>query len=200
MSKISIKVTKSDLKKVLSAHKRFALQGKDVEYSVLSSIKFQVTDDELILTTTNGDRALISNLSLLRNEGDSGEFILSMALVSKLALIKNNILDEIIIKTKEDTVEFVDEIFNSVQVLPKKTDNYPEVEKLIDKNSNFTIRISQKMIYALASLKTTKLGYLDISFNTSKDTNRILVETATDNVKQKAIIMPMVREQEDSEE
>lgn len=187
---IEFNVTKSDLKKVLSAHKKFALQGKDVERSKLSWINFRVTEEELILTTTNGFKGLISKLKLLENLGTTGEFNLSMALVSKLSFIKGA-LEEVKITKQGNTVEFEDIEYNSIQKLTVKPEDepYPHIDKLIPKKHNFTIAVQQKYLKDLPSLKST-LGYMELSFDTKNNLAPILVETNSEYVSQQAIIMP----------
>ena len=187
---IEIDVVKSDLKKVLSAHKRFAIQGKNVEGSILSWIKFIITEEELHLHTTDGNRALISKLKLVENFGATGEFKLSMALVAKLGFMKGE-LDQIRIRKTGENVEFEDVEFNSIQKLTIKPDKepYPQIEKVIPTNNTFTVTVSQKLIKDIASMKAP-LGYVDLSFNPKNNLSAILVETNSENVSQQALLMP----------
>lgn len=188
---IEIDVVKSDLKKVLSAHKRFAIQGKDVEFSPFSWIKFIVTKEELILQTTDGNRALMSKLKLIENFGTTGEFRLSMALVSKLGFVKGA-LDQIRIRKDGENVEFEDVEYNSIQKLTIKPEDqpFPKIEEVIPKNNTFTVTVSQKLIKDIASMKAP-LGYVDLSFNTKDNTAAILVETSVEDLSQQAILMPI---------
>lgn len=197
---IEIDVVKSDLKKVLAAHKRFAIQGKNVEGSPLSWIRFIVSDDELTLQTTDGNRALNSKLTIIDNFANSGEFKLSMALVSKLSFVKGE-LDQIRIKKQGENVEFEDVEFNSVQKLTIKpeNDNFPDVEKVLPKKNNFTVTVSQKLIKDIASMKAP-LGFVDLSFDTKNKLAAILVETNSENVSQQAILMPIDKQQEKEKE
>lgn len=187
---IEFNLVKSDLKKVLSAHKKFALQGKNVEGSKLSWINFNVTENELIIKTTDGNKGLISKLKILENFGTTGEFNLSMALVAKLSFIKG-VLEEVKITKQDNTVEFEDIEFNSIQKLTVKPEDdiYPPLEDLIPKKHNFTIAIAQKYLKDLTSLKST-LGYMELSFDTKNTHTPILVETHSENLSQQAIIMP----------
>lgn len=192
---IEIEVVKSDLKKVLSAHKRFAIQGKDVEGSNLSWINFKVSGDELSLRTTNGTQALVSKLQIISNYGNDGEFNLSMALVSKISFIKG-LFDEIRIATKKDTVEFIDNEYNSTQKLTMKTGEvYPKIDKLIPQKRNFKISVSQKLIKDIASLKAP-LGYIEILLDTNNPLAPILVETNSENLQQQALLLPASKEEE----
>ena len=193
---IEIDVVKSDLKKVLSAHKRFAIQGKNVEGSCLSWIKFIISDEELILQTTDGNRALNTQLKLVDNFGASGEFKLSMALVSKLSFVKGE-LDQIRIRKDGENVEFEDVEFNSTQKLTIKPEDahYPNIEEAIPKKNNFTITVSQKLIKDIASMKAP-LGWVDLSFDTKNNLAAILVETSSENVSQQAILMPIDKQQD----
>lgn len=190
--RIQIDIVKSDFKKVISAHKRFSLQGKNVEGSNLSAINFKIKDNELTLTTTDGYRALISKLAITDNYGEDGEFNLSMALVSKLALIKSEV-DVVRIVSEDNNVQFIDEIYNSVQTLPRRFDTYPKVEQVIPAKTNFSVRVSQRLIKDIASLRTPK-GYVDIQFNTKCDTQAIIVEAKTEEVTQTGILMPIAKE------
>jgi len=192
---IEIEVVKSDLKKVLSAHKRFAIQGKDVEGSNLSWINFKVSGDELSLRTTNGTQALVSKLQIISNYGNDGEFNLSMALVAKISFIKG-LFDEIRIATKKDTVEFIDNEYNSTQKLTMKTGEvYPKIDKLIPQKRNFKISVSQKLIKDIASLKAP-LGYIEILLDTNNPLAPILVETNSENLQQQALLLPASKEEE----
>lgn len=191
-----VTVIKSDLKKVLSAHKRFAIFGKNVEGSVLSAIKFEVKDDVLILTTTDGNRALQTELTILTSLGEDCEFYVSMALASKLSFVKGE-LNEIIIHYENGKVEFIDEEFNSNQILRTKDADegckFPDVNKCIPTKNNFTITVSQKLIKDIAALKAPK-GYVDLSFNTKDKLAVILCETNSEEVTQKAILAPIKKD------
>lgn len=197
---IEIDVVKSDLKKVLSAHKRFAIQGKNVESSVFSWIKFIVSEEELILQTTDGNRALSTKLKLIDNFGASGDFKLSMALVSKLSFVKGD-LDQIRIRKDGENVEFEDVEYNSTQKLTIKPEDtaYPNVDKAIPKKNNFTVTVSQKLIKDIASMKAP-LGWVDLSFDVKNNLAAILVETNSENVSQQAILMPIDKNPDESEE
>lgn len=195
-----VTVIKSDLKKVLSAHKRFAISGKNVEGSILSAIKFEIKGDILVLTTTDGDRALQTELTILTSYGEDCEFCVSMALAAKLSFIKGE-LNEIIIHYENNKVEFIDEEFNSKQILRVKNaeEEFPDIQKIMTTKNNFTVTVSQKLIKDIAALKAPK-GYVDISFNTKNKLAGILIETNSEEVSQKAILMPIKKDSTDKEE
>ena len=138
---IEVCVIKSDLKKALAAHKRFAITGKNVENSQLAWIEFSVEGDTLTLVTTDGDRALRSKLSVLASYGLDGKFCLSMAIASKLSFVKGN-MDEIILHYENGNAEFIDQEFNSNQILAAKSEElgeYPNVESCFPLVTNFII-------------------------------------------------------------
>ena len=197
---IEVDVVKSDFKKVLSAHKRFAIQGKNVEGSNLSWINFKVTDEELIISTTDGTRALLTKLKLVENFEGTGEFNLSMALVAKLSFMKGE-LDQIRIRKDGENVEFSDVEFNSTQKLTIKPKDatYPNIEKVIPKKNNFTVCVSQKLIKDIASMKTP-LGYVELNFNISDTLAAILVEASSENVSQQAVLMPVDKQKDKEKE
>ena len=118
-SYIEFEVQKADFKKVLSAHKRFAVSGKNVENSVLAWIKFSVSNEELTLITTDGSRALISKLSVMQPTGTDGEFLLSMASVSKLSFMKGE-FDMMLVHCEKGKVEFIDPEFKTTQTFITK--------------------------------------------------------------------------------
>ncbi len=196
---IEADVVKSDLKKVLSAHKRFSIQGKNVENSQLSWINFKITDEELILSTTDGSRALVTKLKLIDNFEGTGEFNLSMALVSKLSFVKGE-LDQIRIRKDGENVEFSDYEFNSIQKLTVKPEDdiFQDIEKVIPKKNNFTVCVSQKLIKDISSMKAP-LGFVELSFNVSNNLAAILVETNSDNVSQQALLMPVDKQKQNKE-
>lgn len=194
-SYIEFEVQKADFKKVLSAHKRFAVSGKNVENSVLAWIKFSVSNEELTLTTTDGSRALISKLSVMQPTGTDGEFLLSMASVSKLSFMKGE-FDMMLVHYEKGKVDFIDPEFKTTQTfITKKEDGskYPSIEKVIPKKTDFTVTVSQKLIKDIAALKAPK-GYVELSFNSKDVMQAILVETASDEVSQTAILMPIRKE------
>ena len=191
-SYIEFEVQKADFKKVLSAHKRFAVSGKNVENSVLAWIKFSVKDEELTLTTTDGDRALVSKLSIMNPIGANGEFLLSMASVGKLSFLKGE-FDIILVHCEKGKVEFIDPEFKTTQTfITKKEDGakFPNLEKAIPNKIDFTVTVSQKLIKDIAALKAPK-GYVELSFNSKDNMQAILVETKSDEVSQTAILMPI---------
>ncbi len=196
---IEIDVVKSDLKKVLSSHKRFAIQGKNVENSQLSWINFKITDEELILSTTDGSRALVTKLKLIDSFENTGEFNLSMALAAKLSFVKGE-LDQIRIRKDGENVEFSDYEFNSTQKLTVKPEDdiFPDIEKVIPNKNNFTVCVSQKLIKDISSMKAP-LGFVELSFNVSNNLAAILVETNSDNVSQQALLMPVDKQKQSKE-
>ena len=197
---IEVDVIKSDLKKVLSGQKRFAVQGKNVEGSILSVINFKIADGYLIVATTDGTRALESRLLLLDNYGEaSGEFNLSMALVSKLSFVKGQ-LDEIRIRSNGEYVEFQDVEHNSIQRLAIKTADgkFPELKSVFPKNNNFQVSVSQHLIKDIAGMKA-HTGRVKLNFNPNNNLSAILVETSSENLSQRALLMPIKEEEEDSE-
>lgn len=197
---IEIDVIKSDLKKVLSGQKRFAIQGKNVEGSILSAVNFKIEDGYLIISTTDGTRALESKLLLLDNYGEpSGEFNLSMALVSKLSFIKGQ-LDEIRIRQNADYVEFQDVEHNSIQRLAVKDidDRFPDLKNCFPQKNNFKVSVSQNLIKDIAGMKA-HTGRANMNFDAKNNLSAILVETSSENLSQRALLMPIREEEEDSE-
>lgn len=192
---IEFEVQKSDLKKVLSAHKRYAVSGKNVESSVLAWIKFSIKDEELTLTTTDGDRALVSKLSIMNPIGADGEFLLSMASAAKLSFMKGE-FDITLVHYESGKVEFIDHEFKTTQILVTKkqdTQHFPNIEKAVPTKTDFTITVSQKLIKDIAALKAPK-GFVELSFNTKNNLQAILVETKSDEVSQTAILMPIKKD------
>ena len=192
---IEFEVQKADFKKALSAHKKFAVSGKNVENSVLAWIKFSTRNEELTLTTTDGSRALISKLSIMQPTGTDGEFLLSMASVSKLSFIKGE-FDMMLIHCEKGKIDFIDPEFKTTQTfITKKEDGakFPNVENVIPKKTDFTITVSQKLIKDIAALKAPK-GYIELSFNSKNTMQPILVETTSDEFSQTAILMPIKKE------
>lgn len=191
-SQIIADVTKSDFKKALQAHKKFALQGKNVEGSVLAALHFVIEDDTLILETTDGDRALISKLNIITHEGNNCEFDLSMSLCSKLSLIKGE-LNQIRIVFDGNNVQFIDVEYNTSFTLeiPDYCGMFPELSVAIPKKNNFTVKISQKLIKDIASMHAQH-GAIDMSINPKSKTAAILFETQSEDFSQRAILMPLV--------
>lgn len=195
---ICINVCKSELKKVLSAHKKFALQGKNVEGSELSKVKFKVKDGELEITTTDGFRALQTKMSIEDEfEDASGEFLVSMALAAKLSFVKSEIdLIQIVCKDKE--AKFIDEICGTSQRINVCDGKFPAVEDIFPKTNDFSVTLSQKLIKDIASLRTPT-GKIDFYFNTKNPAAAILAETTSEQVEQKAILMPMITNKDKEE-
>ena len=186
-----ITVTKSDFKKALSAHKKFALQGKNAENSPLSWINFKTKDDVLKLTTTNGSRALLSELTVHTFCGDYFDFCISMALAAKLSLIKGD-LNEIQIRYCGTHVEFFDEEFKSNQILetkPTKT-TFPDVESLIPTKNNHVVSVATTLIKDISALNSK---VIDLCFQPKSPEALILVEAGTEEFLQRAILAPYIK-------
>lgn len=186
--KTGIVVRKSDFKKALSAHKKFALQGKNVEKSPLSWINFKTKDDVLKLTTTDGSRALLSELTVFTSWGDDFDFCISMSLASKLSLIKGD-LDDIRIRYCGTHVEFFDEEFESNQILQTKPTDiaYPDIESLIPAKNNYVVSIVKTLIKDISALNSK---VVDLRFQPKSPEAPILVEAGTEEFSQRAILMP----------
>lgn len=184
---IKIDVCKSDLKKILSAHKKFAHQGKDAELNILGCIKFTVKDKELILETTDGCRALVSNLKLVDNHGEKGCFIVSMALASKLSFPKG-MLNIVRISTDEEQAEFFDLDYSTTQkLLIKCNKGFPKIEDVLPQKQNFKTLLAKQYIKDLSALKAS---ILVISVDTKKKNAAVLVEAKSEGITSQAILMP----------
>lgn len=191
MTNTEINVIKSDLKKALAAHKKFALQGKNIEGSILSAIHFIIKGNILTLETTDSIRALVSKLKILTKVGDDCEFNLSMNLCSKLSLIKGE-LDEISIILNGKKAEFFDPEYNSTLTLEVNDYDgvFPNINKCLPKGNNFIVRLNKKLIKDISSMHAPQ-GYIDLCFNPKQPLKPILVETANDNLEQQAILAPI---------
>ena len=62
---VMIDVSKTDFKKAIKAHKKFALSGKLSDQDTLGCIKFEIDDENLVLSSTDGAMALVSKIKLL---------------------------------------------------------------------------------------------------------------------------------------
>lgn len=196
-NEIEFDVVKSDFKKVLSAHKKYALQGKNVAGSVLSRIKFKIEGGTLTIHTTDGNRALETKMEVLANRGIDGEFTTSMELVSKLSLLKSE-LNEICIMIKNNKVEFFDYFFSSVQKFPIFKEPYPKVEDVIPSSKNrHKITVSQYLIKDIAALYTPT-GTIDLYIDAKDNLKCILVKTGTEDVKQRALLMPFKKDSQNT--
>ena len=194
---IEISVIKSDFKKALQAHKKFSIQGKNIEGSVLSAIHFVIKGDILTLETTDGSRALVSKLNIITKVGEDGEFNLSMTLCSKLSLIKGE-LDEIQIISNGKKTEFFDPEYNSTLTLEVNDYNgvFPNINKCIPSKNDFIVRVSKKLIKDISTMYSPQ-GYIDLCFNKSNASGAILAENSADNFSQQAILMPIQINTED---
>ena len=195
---IEITVIKSDLKKALAGHKKFSIQGKNIEGSILSAIHFIIKDDTLTLETTDGNRALVSNLKILTKIGDDCDFNLSMALCSKLSLIKGE-LDEIKIISNGKKTEFFDAEYNSTLTLENNDYDqvFPNIAKVTPKKNNFIVTVSKKLIKDISSMHAPQ-GWIDLCFDPKKSTAAILIENSDENISQQAILMPMKRAEDET--
>lgn len=195
---IEIDVVKSDLKKVLAAHKKFAHQGKDQEQNILGGIKFTVLSEALNIETTDGCRALESELKLLANYDDKkGDFVLSAALASKLSFPKGDLnIVRIIAHDKE--VEFIDYDYNTTQkLLIKEAKGYPKIKDVFPENRNFQTSISKRFIKDLSSLKG---NILTLQGNAENKLEPILVKSESEGVISTALLSPIKLEEKENGE
>lgn len=190
-NKINIEVPKMILKKAIQNHKKFALQGKNTESSPLSAIQFEIEKDFLILRTTDGNRALISNIEILASDCgfEEQKFLLSMEQVSKVVLKKDNLLNTIAIIKKGDFVEFYDLAYESTQKLKTRKDDFLNIEGVVPVDNSFKVCIAPYQIKALSSIKSDE--GLKIFFNEKDASKAILVESQSETLKQTAIIQPL---------
>jgi DNA polymerase III sliding clamp (beta) subunit (PCNA family) len=198
---VEFSVDKNHLKNAIKAQAKFALRGKRVEGIDLASIKFKIDGDILQLSSTDGERALQSELNIVENLGSQNhEFYLSAALCSKLVFIKTDLIDEITISIKEKgVVGFYDNGLNTLQTLAEKeVEHFPDIDSLFVMNTNkFTVAISPKLIKDITSLSTPK-GYLEISLNSKSATAPIQVYSPSDDLRQRALICPVDLKAENS--
>ena len=188
-SKISFDVCKSDLKKIIKAHKKFALQGKEADLTPFGFIEFEIDDDELKLTTTNGDKLLKSYISI-DNFEENGKFLLSMELVSKLSFVKT-VIDTIRIEVENGEAKFIDPVRETVQTIKlDKKYHFPDVANLIETKGSLEVALQIKYLKDVCSM-TTNEGYLKLYFNPKRNIAPVFAETSFDNGSQTALIMPL---------
>lgn len=190
-SEIYFDVSKTDLKKIIKAHKRFS--AVKAEGSVLSLIHFKLVDDTLTIETTDGFKALITELEVL-DYFKNMEFYLNTNLLSKITLLKDKILNSVRIIKKGECIEFHDLIYETVQTFKicKPEQAFPNIKSICENrpDSNFEIGVNPELIKDIASL-TTKKGYLSIFLNPKEPTAAIIVNAESDLIKQKAVVMPV---------
>ena len=185
---VIIDVSKIDFKKAIKAHKKFAANGKSADETALGCVQFLIDDENLILTSTDGNMALISKIKLLDNFGTKNTFCLSANLLSKLTLPKGK-MDTLRISADETNAEFVDFEFGISQLVKLKTCIFPNVEKCIPKNNNFTVRLSLAQLKDLA-LMHSKTNLVNLSFDTSNNLKSVLITSDHSDFSQTAIAMP----------
>ena len=174
---------KSDFKKVLSTHKNFAiLKGSDND--VFGLINFKVSESTLKLTTTDGNQLFQSELEILEQYGENAEFNLSMKQLAKCTLIKSDIdTVKIIYENKKATV--LDENFNTSQIYPAYQNiNYPNTESIFPKKTTEQYEIFPSAVKNLSKIKSSKKNFI---FNLSPGDKKLIVETNSDGLNQKAL-------------
>ena len=189
-TKISILFDKSNFKKILTAHKKFSLQGKTAEKTPLSNIQFTVYNDTLTLFSTNGFHALRTVINLMSNNGDNGKFYLPASLCAKLSFPKGK-LNEINIETNENgIVEFYDNEFSLSQTLTSyNCIDYPTLpnfknEEIADKILTFQ---SIKNLSSLLAQDEDLKVYFDKS-----DTGNVQIKALSSEITQDVLIAPII--------
>jgi DNA polymerase III sliding clamp (beta) subunit (PCNA family) len=158
----------------------------------LSVIVFEIKEGVLLLSSTDGFRVLQSELEIIENYGvENYKFSLSAELCSKLVFQKTEYIDEVIIRVdNDDTVEFYDEAISTLQTLKIRVfDYFPNINDVFSKEGKFKVGIVPRLIKDISSLSTSK-GYFEICINTKDDTAGIEVYATSENLKQRAKIMP----------
>ena len=190
-NEIYFDVSKTDLKKIIKAHKRFS--AVKAEGSVLSLIHFKLVNDILTIETTDGVKALVTELGVVECS-ENMEFCLNTNLLSKITLLKDKILNSVRIIKKGECIEFHDLAFETIQSFKicKPNPAFPNVKSFCENrpDSDFEIGVNPELIKDIASL-TTKRGYLSIFLNPKEPTAAIIVNAESDIIKQKAAVMPI---------
>ena len=186
---IQIEISKQDFKKAIKAHKRFCLIGKKAEGTSFGSLKFTTDKEKLYIESTDGNSALISELDVITNFGESGTFVISADLVTKLALHKRN-QDVLQICEKDDSVLFIDvETYSMQEILKSKLVNFPDLEKITPKDNTFKVKLTTTQIKDISAI-ASKTGFIDFIFNPNNPGAVILIETEQTELTQSALILP----------
>ena len=185
---VMIDVSKTDFKKAIKAHKKFGLTGKFSDQDTLGCINFEIDDDNLILSSTDGNKALISKIKLLDNFGSKNAFCLSANLLSKLTFPKGK-MDTLRISADEINAKFIDFEFNISQLIKLKNCIYPNIEKSCTKKNDFTVKLALSQLKDLA-LMYSKSNLVDLCFDANNNLSAILVTSDSADFSQTAIVMP----------
>lgn len=195
---IELDISKPNLKSAIKAHKRFAICSKQITGNPLECIQFTKQGTELVLKTTDGDRALITTMSLFTENGVDGNFCINMNLLSKMFFTAKGELETITITQKDNVVEFLDNDTNTIQIFQKTQCDFPELQKVIpatDKRAK--IGVSKNLIKDLASLKTNRGSVLEMYIG--KPLEAIVAKTTGEDISQIALVMPLSLEKKDGE-
>ena len=193
---IKFDISKLEFKKAIKAHKKFSLIGKGADQTSLGCINFKITEEKLILTSTDGIGALISEIEMINNFGEAGEFMLSTELLSKLTFPKGK-QDILRISANETNAEFVDVEFLISQMLAvKKNIPFPDLESVKPKNNSFNVKISLSQIKDISQMYS-KTGLVNFHFNTKDNFQNILITTDETDFNQIAIIAPWQDKEKD---
>ena len=193
---IMIDVSKADFKKAIKAHKRFSLIGKGADQTAFGCIQFEIKEDKLILSSTDGNGALKSEIKIIENFGKQGTFCISTELLNKLAFPKGKLFDTIKISSDEENAEFVDYEFNLSQLVKIKKDlNFPEIEKVMPLKNDFIVRVSLSHLKDLSYLYS-QTGLVDFCFDTKNNLRSVVIKSTKGELEQSALIMPWSQTEE----
>ncbi len=188
---VEFDVDKSDLKKIIKTHKRFALAR--AEGSPLQLIHFNLKDNVLTIESTDGEKALLTEIGIAENFGSDFDFCLNSVLLSKITLLKDKILNTVRISKRGNFIDFIDLVYETTQSLKicQSEPKYPNIKEVIpNENKMFRIGVSPVLIKDVASL-VSKKGYLEMFFNPENPLSAIVVKANSDVINQKAIVMPV---------
>ena len=188
---VEFDVDKSDLKKIIKAHKRFAYPK--AEGSIFQLIHFNLSGDILTIESTDGVKALLTEIGIAENFGSDFDFCLNSVLLSKITLLKDKILNTVRISKRGNFIDFINLVYETTQSFKicQSEPKYPNIKEVIpNENKMFRIGVSTVLIKDVASL-TSKKGYLELFFNPKNELSPIIVKANSEVINQKAVVMPV---------
>ena len=197
MKKVKFEIEKKQFQQIIKAHSNYIYKFEGDH--VLNSIATKIKNKSLILTSTDGNRALKSEITNLQLEEDIKQVNLNGFFLAKIKIIKginisNSCPDWLEITLSKEGMDILD-IANKISYkIPTIVGKFPNVEKFIKKPRSkqiFTLNVSYLKDLQNLSINE-RTNHIDLTFNKKNNLTPVVVEAFDgENIKTTSIIMPV---------
>ena len=188
---VEFEIQKDILQKIIKSHRIFIERS---EKTSLSYVHFELVQDVLKVSTTDGVRCLLSAIKVNNLSKPDITFNIDAMQFQKMVIYGSSSFNICITVTEESAI-FTDKGNGTVQAYKLKKYIYPNIEKIINNynygDKNHSISLNKDFFKDLAILfEDKKPSIIELNIHKEDNCKPLVIKAGTKELKQTAILMP----------